>query len=187
LFGIKTVLFFPGPYYIIWKRGNAVLSAGDRKITLDPRYQLVNEFSLEIQDVRPADGGDYICQVSTSTPKEQKHTLEILGKYMHVYKKQQQCRMKNNIKSNKSWYPLLVYKFHIIIVNPWMKRSKKGLMHLKSTLMTFISSSTSYIGGRESNNKSTMSLVTQNKWGRRNEFCTVSNEIIIHVRSKRIH
>ncbi|CAG7825968.1 unnamed protein product, partial [Allacma fusca] len=67
-----------GPYVILWKRGNAVLSAGEMKITLDPRIQLVDGFSLEIKKVRPQDGGDYICQLSTYTPDEQVHTLEIL-------------------------------------------------------------------------------------------------------------
>lgn len=40
----------------------------------------VNGFDLEIKKVRPQDGGDYICQLSTYTPEEQVHTLEILGK-----------------------------------------------------------------------------------------------------------
>lgn len=50
------------------------------KITMDKRIDLVNGFDLEIKKVRPQDGGDYVCQLSTYTPEEQVHTLEILGK-----------------------------------------------------------------------------------------------------------
>lgn len=57
-----------------------MLSAGEMKITMDKRIDLVNGFDLEIKKVRPQDGGDYVCQLSTYTPEEQVHTLEILGK-----------------------------------------------------------------------------------------------------------
>jgi hypothetical protein len=56
-----------------------VLSAGDLKITRDPRIDLVAGFNLEIKKVRPLDGGDYVCQMSTFVPDELVHTLEILG------------------------------------------------------------------------------------------------------------
>lgn len=56
-----------------------MLSAGDMKITMDKKIQLVNGYDLEIRKVRPQDGGDYVCQLSTSQPLELVHTLEILG------------------------------------------------------------------------------------------------------------
>jgi hypothetical protein len=50
------------------------------KITRDPRINLVGGSNLEIKKVRPLDGGDYVCQISTLVPEEQIHTLEILGR-----------------------------------------------------------------------------------------------------------
>ena len=77
----SLVLFsIAGPHSILWKRGNAVLTARDIKIVLEPRIQLVNGFNLQIRKVRPQDAGDYVCQVSTVDTMEQSHTLEILGK-----------------------------------------------------------------------------------------------------------
>lgn len=66
---------------MLWKRGNSVLSAQHMKITRDPRIELVDDFNLEIKKVRSQDGGDYVCQISTSVPNDLVHTLEILGKY----------------------------------------------------------------------------------------------------------
>lgn len=81
-----------GPYVLLWKRGPSVLTAGEMKITMDKRISLVNGFDMEIQNVRPQDGGDYVCQLSTYTPEEQVHTLEILGK--HLFK----CLKNHNIR-----------------------------------------------------------------------------------------
>lgn len=68
-----------GPYYLLWKRGNAILSVGDKKISLDPRLHLVNGYNLEVRNVKHTDAGDYICHLSTNPPREQIHTLEIMG------------------------------------------------------------------------------------------------------------
>nr|CAI5833681.1 unnamed protein product [Callosobruchus analis] len=67
-----------GPYVMVWKKGIAVLSAGNVKVSPDPRINLVSGYSLEIKDVGPQDAGDYICQIGTLQPREITHTLEIL-------------------------------------------------------------------------------------------------------------
>lgn len=68
----------PGPYMIVWKKGIAVLSAGNVKVSPDPRVNLVHGYSLEIKEVGPQDAGDYICQIGTLEPREITHTVEIL-------------------------------------------------------------------------------------------------------------
>ncbi|KAK4872349.1 hypothetical protein RN001_014378, partial [Aquatica leii] len=68
----------PGHYVLAWKRGIAVLSAGNVKVSPDPRISLVNGYSLEIKDVGPQDAGDYVCQIGTLEPREITHTVEIL-------------------------------------------------------------------------------------------------------------
>ncbi|KAK6622732.1 hypothetical protein RUM43_008575 [Polyplax serrata] len=65
-------------YLVVWKRGIAVLSAGNVKVTPDPRIKLVEGYNLEIQDVQTQDAGDYVCQLGTLQPREITHTLEIL-------------------------------------------------------------------------------------------------------------
>lgn len=69
-----------GNYVVVWKRGIAVLSAGNVKVTPDPRIRLVEGYNLEIKDVQTQDAGDYVCQLGTLQPREITHTLEILGK-----------------------------------------------------------------------------------------------------------
>lgn len=64
---------------LAWKRGIAVLSAGNVKVSPDPRISLVDGYSLEIKDAQPQDAGDYICQIGTLEPREITHTVEILG------------------------------------------------------------------------------------------------------------
>lgn len=78
----KRVLFLcvSGHYVLAWKRGIAVLSAGNVKVSPDPRISLVNGYSLEIKDAGPQDAGDYVCQIGTLEPREITHTVEILGK-----------------------------------------------------------------------------------------------------------
>lgn len=70
---------FTGNFVLAWKRGIAVLSAGNVKVSPDPRISLVDGYSLEIKDAQPQDAGDYICQIGTLEPREITHTVEILG------------------------------------------------------------------------------------------------------------
>lgn len=79
-FFLITIFSFSGNYVVVWKRGIAVLSAGNVKVTPDPRIKLVEGYNLEIQDVQTQDAGDYVCQLGTLQPREITHTLEILGK-----------------------------------------------------------------------------------------------------------
>lgn len=58
-----------------------MLSAGNVKVTPDPRIRLVEGYNLEIKDVQTQDAGDYVCQLGTLQPREISHTLEILGKF----------------------------------------------------------------------------------------------------------
>lgn len=71
--------FVSGNFVLAWKRGIAVLSAGNVKVSPDPRISLVDGYNLEIKDAQPQDAGDYICQIGTMEPREITHTVEILG------------------------------------------------------------------------------------------------------------
>lgn len=82
-----------GRYVLAWKHGIAVLTAGDVKVTSNPRIRLMppqgiidtaarshsNSYNLEIQNVRTTDAGDYACQIGSIVPKEIVHSLEVLG------------------------------------------------------------------------------------------------------------
>lgn len=68
----------PGHYVLAWKRGIAVLSAGNMKVSPDPRISLVNGYNLQIKEAGPQDAGDYVCQIGTLEPREITHTVEIL-------------------------------------------------------------------------------------------------------------
>lgn len=82
-------------YVLAWKRGNAVLTAGDVKVTMNPRIRLISVhelpditlssshkstsgYNLELRDVRTTDAGDYACQIGTIEPQEIVHKLEVL-------------------------------------------------------------------------------------------------------------
>ncbi|KAL3275799.1 hypothetical protein HHI36_020543 [Cryptolaemus montrouzieri] len=67
-----------GTYIMVWKKGNAVLSAGNIKVSPDPRISLIQSYSLEIKEASPQDAGDYVCQIGTIEPREITHTVEIL-------------------------------------------------------------------------------------------------------------
>lgn len=85
-----------GHYVLAWKHGIAVLTAGDVKVTSNPRIRLMppqgiidtaarshsNSYNLEIQNVRTSDAGDYACQIGSIVPKEIVHSLEVLGKVL---------------------------------------------------------------------------------------------------------
>lgn len=79
---IFWMIFFSllGGYLLAWKRGIAILTAGNIKVTPDERFRLVDGYNLEIRDVQTHDAGDYVCQIATLHPVEITHTLEILGK-----------------------------------------------------------------------------------------------------------
>lgn len=85
-------------HVLAWKHGIAVLTAGDVKVTSNPRIRLMppqqgiidtsvarsthsNSYNLEIQNVRMTDAGDYACQIGSIVPKEIVHSLEVLGKF----------------------------------------------------------------------------------------------------------
>lgn len=88
-----------GHYVLAWKHGIAVLTAGDVKVTSNPRIRLMppqgidatsrahsNSYNLEIQNVRISDAGDYACQIGSIVPKEIVHSLEVLGKcFVHFF------------------------------------------------------------------------------------------------------
>lgn len=80
-------------HVLAWKHGIAVLTAGDVKVTSNPRIRIMppqgindasarsnsNSYNLEIQSVRVTDTGDYACQIGSIVPKEIVHSLEVLG------------------------------------------------------------------------------------------------------------
>lgn len=69
-------------YMVAWKRGIAILTAGQVKVSPDPRIRLVDGYSLQIANATPQDGGDYICQIATMHPREITHAVDILGECM---------------------------------------------------------------------------------------------------------
>jgi hypothetical protein len=69
-----------GSFILAWKRGIAILTAGEVKVTPDPRVRLSNGYTLQIREAVPSDAGDYICQIGTLEPREITHHVEILSK-----------------------------------------------------------------------------------------------------------
>ncbi|XP_075214115.1 lachesin-like [Lycorma delicatula] len=65
-----------GSYVLLWRRGNAVLTADKIMVTRDSRFRLVDGYNLEIENVMPQDAGDYVCQIGEY--KDQINTVEIL-------------------------------------------------------------------------------------------------------------
>ncbi|XP_048521040.1 MAM domain-containing glycosylphosphatidylinositol anchor protein 2 isoform X2 [Dendroctonus ponderosae] len=66
-----------GSFVVVWKRGLTLLSAGEQKISRDPRISLVG-FNLQIKDIKHADQGNYACQIGDGLQGELIHSIEIL-------------------------------------------------------------------------------------------------------------
>lgn len=64
---------------MLWRRGSSVVTASNLMITRDPRFRLLDEYSLQIKGVRPQDAGDYICQSESifTCLKEDKRRINI--------------------------------------------------------------------------------------------------------------
>lgn len=78
------LIHFADNFIVAWKRGIAIISAGNVKVTPDPRIRLGNGYLLEIHEAVPQDAGDYSCQIATLEPREITHTVEILGELFSV-------------------------------------------------------------------------------------------------------
>ena len=104
MFWLVLYFFFAAKtnqYNLAWKRGNAVLTAANVKVTVNPRIRLIpvhelpeltstsgssktssttttTGYNLELRDVRVSDAGDYACQIGTLEAREIIHKLEVL-------------------------------------------------------------------------------------------------------------
>jgi hypothetical protein len=85
-----------GSYVLAWKRGIAILTAGQVKVTPDPRVRLVNGYTLQIRDAVPSDFGDYICQIGTLEPREITHHVEILSKDFYFERRKRSLKLQND-------------------------------------------------------------------------------------------
>lgn len=84
---ISAIIFslWTGSYVIAWKRGIAILTAGNVKVSPDPRISLVNGHYLQIENAVPQDGGEYVCQIAMLEPIEITHLVDILGRYLWIF------------------------------------------------------------------------------------------------------
>lgn len=73
-----STFFATGSNILLWRRGSSVVTASNLMITRDPRFRLLDEYSLQIKGVRPQDAGDYICQIGDAENRDLVHTVEIL-------------------------------------------------------------------------------------------------------------
>ena len=79
---VDTLRFLSlGDHHIVWRKGHEVLSAGNILISRDPRFKLhENDYRLELQNIRPNDAGDFVCQLAVlGEAMEVAHTVEVLG------------------------------------------------------------------------------------------------------------
>lgn len=72
-------MFVSGSFVIVWRRGAALLSAGQQMISRDTRLSL-SGYNLQIRDIQHSDQGDYTCQIGDGSPGDLIHTIEILSK-----------------------------------------------------------------------------------------------------------
>lgn len=75
---LDNIELVPGSNILLWRRGSSVVTASNLMITRDPRFRLLDEYSLQIKGVRPQDAGDYICQIGDQENRDLVHTVEIL-------------------------------------------------------------------------------------------------------------
>lgn len=78
-FRLDNISNVTGSFVLLWRRGSSVLTAGHLKITRDERFKIVDDYNLQISNVRTQDAGDYICQIGDQETRDQVHTVEILG------------------------------------------------------------------------------------------------------------
>lgn len=66
-----------GDFVLVWKKGSALLSAGQQMISREPRFSLLG-YNLQLRDIRHLDQGDYTCQIGDGSQGDLIHTIEIL-------------------------------------------------------------------------------------------------------------
>lgn len=96
-----------------WKRGGAILTAGQIKVSPDTRIRLVNSNTLQIRDAVPSDGGDYICQLATFEPREMTHHVEILSK-SHVASKEKVLNKKRRNRFHLKLFIEEISEIHLL-------------------------------------------------------------------------
>lgn len=90
-----------GTFVLLWRRGSSVLTAGHLKITRDERFKIVDDYNLQISNVKTQDAGDYICQIGDQETRDQVHTVEILGKSIKI-----KPLSKNELSVGQNYIPL---------------------------------------------------------------------------------
>lgn len=95
-----------GTFVLLWRRGSSVLTAGHLKITRDERFKIVDDYNLQISNVKTQDAGDYICQIGDQETRDQVHTVEILGKWKNMYK----YRTEIEFEKRKPFNPALEHR-----------------------------------------------------------------------------
>ena len=69
---------------IIWKRGNRIITLGnkpyeddDNRVQVEDTANTGNTLVIRLSEEK--DAGEYVCQVSAAQPVELKHTVKIVG------------------------------------------------------------------------------------------------------------